>query len=229
MKRKSTDLDQDRQKRPRLVRSRSHIQRIRDRLRLNTVARFRAFAERRNLPTYELDLTHSSGNLHTVTARPIAIGSNNYSLEAAQRNIANLLRVFTRDEIARQTGWSIRTASYRFRGFLQVTNQMNPTTTQMYDLERLSDITQSKFDEIFSNVQQSESEVPFEFLEWTIVINPTIYNTGSGVEMSSSIPRKGLGWQNYYDAEGHINCAAISLTILTRENRFDRQEELLKK
>jgi len=224
MKRKRED-EQDRSRKK--IVSRSWIQTLRNLIRRSTTRRFNEFARRRQLPSYEIDVTRSNGNIHTVTARPITTGSNNYSLEAAQRTIGSLLRTFVRNEVSQQTGWSPALAARRIRGFIQVTNIMNPMSTQFYPFSRLSEINQARIDEIFSNVQQSETEIPFEYLEWMIVLDPSIYQVGSGVTLASI--RKGLGWQNHFDVQGRINCAAIALTLLIRKNRFDKRPDLLKK
>lgn len=184
--------------------------------------------EREALPTYEIDVTRADGNIHTITVRPVTTGANNFSLEAAQRSVAALLRIFTRDEVVLSTGWTRRTAMNRISGYIQVTNTLNPTSSQFYPFDNLAEITQEKIDEIFFQMQQSETEVPFENLEFMVVIKPSTYQLGAGTELSLK-RGKGPGWETYYDAEGPINCAAISLILLTKRERFDRRKDLLKK
>jgi len=88
--------------------------------------------EREALPSYEIDVTRVDGNIHTVTVRPVTTGANNFSLLAAQRSVAALLRIFTRDEVVANTGWTRRTAMNRIRGHVQVTNILNPASSQFY-------------------------------------------------------------------------------------------------
>jgi len=197
------------------------IQRI-----VNQINRRRQIRE--DLPTYEIDITRVSGNIHTITARPITTGAENFSLPAAQRTLAALLRIYTRDEIMLSTGWTRAMTVRRVTGYIQVTNAVNPTSTQFYPFNNLHDITQERIDEIYANMHQSETEVPFENLEFMVVIDPSTYQTGAGTELSMK-RGKGLGWETYYDEQGPINCAAISLILLTRKERFDRQKPLLKK
>jgi len=180
------------------------------------------------LPTYESSVTNADGNVHTVTITPITTGDNNYSLIAAQTQTAALLRTLTRQEVTKSTGWTSRRAQDRITGYLQVTNALNPTSTQIYPIENLTEITQEKIDEIFFQMHQSETEVPFEQLEFSFVIAPTTYQAGAGTELS--IKRgKGLGWETFSDEEGPINCAAVALILLTKKERFDQKLPLLKK
>jgi hypothetical protein len=215
---------QERQTRMNEIRGTERINRIR--AIVNRSIRRRL--EREALPSYEIDVTRADGNIHTISARPVTTGANNFSLEAAQRSVAALLRIFTRDEVVLNTGWTRRTAMNRVSGYIQVTNILNPSSSQFYSFANLAEITQEKIDEIFFQMQQSETEVPFENLEFMVVIKPSTYQLGAGTELSLK-RGKGLGWETYYDAEGPINCAAISLILLTRRERFDRRKDLLKK
>ena len=200
--------------------------------RLNQIRRvvqgqIRSRRVREAIPSYEIDVTRVDGKIHTITARAITTGENNYSLVAAQQTVAALLRNFTRDEVALQTGWTRRMALNRIRGYIQVTNTMNPTASQFYPFASLTDITQTRIDEIFANIQQSETEVPFENLEFMVVIDPASYEVGAGSELSLK-RGKGLGWETYSDEQGPISCAAIALILLTKKERFDRKVPLLK-
>lgn len=183
------------------------------------------------LPTYEIDTTSGNGNLHTVTARPITTGGNNYSLLAAQLRLADLLRIYTRDRVAAQTGWTARQASTRIRGFIQITNQKNPQVNRSYNFDHLSEITQTRIDEIFEQFHTSETETPFENLEWSVVIDPHSFGHGAGLDLVKlkNSKRRELSWENHSDDQGHINCAAIALTILTSRTRFSVHPHLLRK
>lgn len=198
------------------------------RARLITKRLIRNRRVRNPLPTYEISVTRAAGNIHTITASPITTATNNYSLPAAQRNIAALLRTFVREEVAASTGWTQVQSQDRIRGYLQVTNTLQPTTTFFYKFKSITEITQNRIDDIFSKMQQSETETPFENLEFMVVINPTTFETGAGTELSLK-RGKGLGWGTYEDAQGPINCAAIALTLLTKKNRFDKHPNLLRK
>lgn len=188
----------------------------------------RTLPDSEGLPTYDSSVTNADGNVHTVKISPMTTGDNNYSLPAAQTQTAALLRTLTRQEVTRSTGWTSRRAQDRISGYLQVTNALNPTSTQIYPFGNLAEITQEKIDEIFLQMQQSETDVPFEQLEFTVFIDPRTYQAGSGTELS--IKRgKGLGWETYYDEQGPINCAAIAITLLTKKERFDQKKPLLKK
>jgi hypothetical protein len=105
---------------------------------------------------------------------------------------------------------------------------MNPTSSLFYEFDRLTDITQATIDDIFSRMQQSETDVPFENMEFMVVISPSTYRIGAGSELALK-RGKGLGWDTYYDEQGPINCAAIALTLLTKKERFDQKKPLLKK
>lgn len=188
----------------------------------------RSRREREALPTYDIDVTRTDGNIHTITIRPITTGEANYSLVAAEKNIAALLKIYTRDKVMEATGWTETMALNRIRGFIQVTNTMNPASSQFYKFSNLRDITKNKIDLIFTQMQQSETEVPFENLEFMIVIDPATYQTGAGTELSMK-RGKGLGWATYYDELGPINCAAIALILLTKKERFDQKKPLLKR
>lgn len=196
-------------------------------VRKSTVAKFKENIARKNLPNYEVEMTRSHGNIHTITARPITTGANNFNLGAAQENLGAFLRSYILTEISARTGWRPQETVQRVRGHIQVTNLINPASTRISTLDRLGDINPQFIEDVFESMKVSDTEIPFEHLEWTIVINPSVYFTGAGTELS--LVRKGLGWTTYYDTEGPINCAAIALTILTRPNQFDRQIELLKK
>ena len=180
------------------------------------------------IPSYDADVTRVDGNIHTVTIVPITTGDNNYSIEAAQNIAAALIRTLVRDEVENATGWSAKRAQKRISGYIQVTNTMNPTSSQFYEFANLSEITQTMIDEIFTNMQQSETDVPFENMEFMVVIDPETYRIGAGGELSLK-RGKGLGWETYYDEQGAINCAAIAITLLTKKERFDRRKDLLRK
>jgi hypothetical protein len=233
---KNSFMSRDRQGRLNSIRARERRERLdeirgaerQSRIRQIVRGRDRRRRDRQAIPGYEVDVTRVNGNIHTITVRPISTGETNYSMPLAQRTVANLLRIFTRDEVANATGWSLRTTMNRIHGFTQVTNILNPTSTQFYTIDNLRDINQEKVDEIFENMQQSETEVPFEHLEFMVVIDPTSYQTGAGTELS--VKRgKGLGWETYYDDQGPINCAAVAITLLTKKERFDQKKPLLKK
>ncbi len=209
-------------------RSRNLVESPTQKLRKKVLEKYRRFRRIQNtnrLPTYDIDVTRADGNPHTITARPITTGSNNFSIPQAQRSVANVLRTYTRAVLTTSTGWTPRLVHRRFRGSLQVTNMMNSSSAQVYLLGSLKELDKKMVDEIFTNMQQSESDTPFEFLEWTVIIHPQTFEAGSG---TITPLRKGPGWQNYYDAQGHINCAAVALTLLTKTNRFDKRPDLLK-
>ena len=203
------------------------IRGVRARLRRGLQNRFDQFARTRNLPLYEVDTTRVSRNYHTISYRPVTTGAQNYSLEAAQRNLANFMRTYTRTLIQDATGWSAQRTAARVRGHIQISNRLAPMNIVYQPFTRLSDITEALVNTLFTNLQQSETDVPFENLEWTIVIHPQTYFVGAGLELKDV--RKGLGWQNYVDEQGPINCAAIALTILTNTFTNDKDQIKLKK
>ena len=180
------------------------------------------------IPSYDIDVTRVDGNIHTVTFVPITTGDNNYSIEAAQRVVAGLIRQLVSEEVRHATGWSKERTTLRVRGYVQITNTMNPVSSQFYRFTNLGQIKQKDIDEIFSQMQQSETDVPFENMEFMLVIDPETYRIGAGSELTLK-RGKGLGWETYYDEEGPINCAAIAITLLTKKERFDQKKPLLKK
>jgi hypothetical protein len=180
------------------------------------------------IPTYDVDVTRVDGNIHTVTILPITTGDNNFSIEAAQQTAAGLIRTLVRDEVQNATGWNPRRAFRRIRGHIQVTNTMNPTSSLFFRFNNLNEINQAKIDEMFTDMQQSETDIPFENMEFMVVIDPATYQVGAGTELSLK-RGKGLGWETYYDEQGPINCAAIALTLLTNKERFDQKIPLLKR
>jgi hypothetical protein len=188
----------------------------------------RRIEDAEGIPSYDADVTRVDGNIHTVTIVPITTGDNNYSMVAAQETAAALIRTLVRDEVENATGWSSKRALRRIRGYIQATNTMNPTSSLFYEFDRLTDITQATIDDIFSRMQQSETDVPFENMEFMVVISPSTYRIGAGSELALK-RGKGLGWDTYYDEQGPINCAAIALTLLTKKERFDQKKPLLKK
>jgi len=203
------------------------IRAVRARRRRVLQNRFEEFARTRNLPLYEVDTTRVSRNYHTISYRPITTGAQNYSLEATQRNLADFMRVYTRTLIQDATGWSAQRTAARVRGHIQISNRMAPMNIVYQPFTRLTEITEALVNTLFTNLQQSETDVPFENLEWTVVIHPQTYFTGAGLELKDV--RKGLGWQNYVDKDGPINCAAVALTLLTKKFTNDKDQAKLKK
>ena len=233
MKRKGEELPgpyRQRQRRteepPRVQPPRSR-QRITARLRRGLVQRFDNFARTRQLPLYTVDTTRVSNNIHTVTFRPTTTGAQNYSLEATQRSLSNFMRTYTRTLVQEATGWSAQRAFSRIRGHLQISNRLAQMNTKYQPFESLREINPELTEKLFTNLQQSETEVPFENLEWTIIIHPQTYFTGSGLELKDI--RSGPGWQNYADEFGPINCAAIALTILTKKFTNDGDRSKLRR
>ncbi len=200
------------------------------RVRVRAIQRniMRRIEDSEGIPTYDVDVTKVNGNIHTVTIVPITTGENNYSLEAAQATAAALIRTLVIDEVGNLTGWSKARVKRRVSGYIQVTNTMNPTSSHFFAFDKLREITQAKIDESYTSLQQSETETPFENVEFMIVINPSSFQVGAGSELS--VKRgKGLGWQTYVDEQGPINCAAVALTLLVKKERFDQKIPLLKK
>ena len=185
-------------------------------------------AARANLPRYNVDTTRVDRNIHTITIVPITVGPEEFSTASAMRNTAALMRSLTRQNVSLTTGWTPRRANERIRGFVQVTNTMSPTSSQFFPFKSLTELTTKKVEEMFTNMQQSETNTPFEYLEFMIVIDPATYAAGAGTELSLK-RGKGLGWDTYYDEQGAINCAAVALILLTKNHRFDRDLPLLKK
>lgn len=48
------------------------------------------------------------------------------------------------------------------QGYLQVTNMLAPMNTKYFTFSKLADIESELLDKMFTNLQQSEGEVPFE-------------------------------------------------------------------
>lgn len=181
---------------------------------------------RSSLPTYELDITRVDGNIHTLTARAVTNGSDNFSIPLAQRAVAVFLRTAIRSAIGDTTGWTPSQIHRNVSGQLQVTNRLSTAAAQAYTIGSIDEITQDKIDEIFTNIQQSETEVEFQNIDFMFMVDPASYRVGAGVVTKRG---KGLAWENFSDTEGPINCAAIALTILTHKHRFDQKKPLLKK
>jgi len=194
------------------------------RVRVDAIAQARVL--RSSLPTYELDITRVDGNIHTLTARAVTNGRDNFSIPLAQRAVAVFLRTAIRGAIGEATGWTPRQIQRNVSGQLQVTNRLSTAAAQAYTIGSIEEITQDKIDEIFTNIQQSETEVEFQNIDFMFIVDPASYRVGAGVVTKRG---KGLAWENFSDAEGPINCAAIALTILTHKHRFDQKKPLLKK
>jgi hypothetical protein len=182
----------------------------------------RAETRATRLPTYDISTTHADGHLHTITYRVITAGGNTHNREAAERNLANMMRAFTRNAVMREeSGWTAANANNWINGYVQVTNRTNPQAVQRTRLARLGDLSQATLNEIYERFNQSETETDFDDLDWTIVIAPQSYNHGSGLEIKKVKNTKSgqLSWENHSDDLGKINCAAIALTIVAFPNK----------
>jgi len=166
------------------------------------------------IPLYNVATTDADGSLHTLSLTPMTTGGPDYSLEAAQLDVAVSLRVFTRNIIVNRTGWTAVQADERISGFVQATNTMNAQVNRRYRFDRLSDITQDRLMEMFEQMHVSETEIPFEAIEWTVVINPKSYEFGAGLNLAFLKDRKRgiLSWDQYEDDRG--------IHMLTRQNQL---------
>lgn len=200
-----------------------------NRISRNTRRRFYQFQEDRQplpdpalaLPAYETTVTFAHGNIHTVSLVPLTRGGLNYNLAAAQEYLALTLQSYTRDRVSEETGWTAYQTEQRIHGFVQITNQVNPGQIRRHTIHSLQDITQNRIDEMFEQFQQSETTIEFEFMEWSVVINPQSYAHGAGIIDITKLKydnRNSLSWKNYSDDLGPINCAAISLAIAMKCN-----------
>jgi hypothetical protein len=224
MKRKGDELPGPYRKKPK-ENKQAKIQKLRAKYKRKLVQRkFENSSQRRNLPLYSVDTTKAMQRYHTISFRPMTTGAQNYSLEGAQKLLGDFMRTYTRTLIQESTGWNPRLVNRQLKGYLQVTNMLAPMNTKYFTFSKLADIESELLDKLFTNLQQSEGEVPFENLEWTLVIDPGSYTVGAGLVRTDI--RKGPGWDNYVDEHGPINCAAIALTILTKQFTNDHKERL---
>ena len=174
------------------------------------------------LPTYNITTTRADGHLHTVTYNVLTAGGNNHNREAAQRNLATMMRSFTRNIVMNaEPGWTVTNANNWIRGELQVTSRTNPQSVQRYRLERLGDLNQAMLNTAYERFNQSETITDFDDLDWTIVIAPQSFARGAGLDIQQVKKTKQgqLSWQNHSDDIGKINCAAIAVTIAAFPNR----------
>ena len=168
-------------------------------------ARRRREAESLRLPLYDIHHTNANGNLHTISYKPITSGGDRYSMAAAQENIATMIRTYTRTAIQTATHWTASQTNARIRGYLQITNTLNPQVTRKYSFVNLRELTYDKIQELFETLQQSETEIPFEAIEWTIVITPQSFEHGSGVGFNLSKKMRGeLSWTDHEDDQGTV-------------------------
>lgn len=195
--------------------------RVRDVDDIVTGRNIRRYEEAPAIPTYDITVTRAADQVHTITFRPITTGDNNFSINAAQTYLATLMRTITRNIIVNETGWTDREAYARIFGQIQITNTLNSQTIRNHTLEQLGAINTELLDGIFTTLQQSETEIPFEALEWMIIIAPQSFAFGAGLPLISLKKGKAkqLSWQNHSDEFGPINCAAIALTILAFPNK----------
>jgi hypothetical protein len=170
--------------------------------------------EARAIPLYNVVMTDADGSLHTLALTPLTTGGPDYSLEEAQEYVGDTLRIYTRNIVVNRTGWTDRQADERISGFVQATNTMNAQVNRRYKFDRLSDITQEKMMQMFEQLHVSETEIPFEAIEWTVVINPKSYEFGAGLNLTFLKDRKRgvLSWDQYEDDRGYY--------LLTRQNQL---------
>lgn len=158
-------------------RAQEFASRIEDRRRREQAAAVR-------LPAYNITTTRADGHLHTVTFNVLTAGGNNHNREAAQRNLVTMIRSFTRNVIVNsEPGWTNANANNWIRGELQVTSRTNPQSVQRYRLERLGDLNQAMINMAYERFNQSETEIDFDDLDWTIVIAPQSFERGAGLDI----------------------------------------------
>lgn len=207
-------------------RAQEFASRIEDRRRREQAAAVR-------LPAYNITTTRADGHLHTVTFNVLTAGGNNHNREAAQRNLVTMIRSFTRNVIVNsEPGWTNANANNWIRGELQVTSRTNPQSVQRYRLERLGDLNQAMINMAYERFNQSETEIDFDDLDWTIVIAPQSFERGAGLDIQQVKKTKQgqISWQNHCDEFGKLNCAAVALTIVAFPNRnYNTRKHLLYK
>jgi len=183
------------------------------------------------LPTYDISTTRADGHLHTITYRVLTTGGNNHNREAAQRNLATMMRAYTRNVVMNEEpGWTADNANNWIHGYVQVTNRTNPQAVHRTTLNHLRDLNQAMINTIYERFNQSETETDFDDLDWTIVIAPQAYNHGGGIDIQKVKKTKTgqLSWENHSDDSGKLNCAAIALTILAFPSKnYNTRKNLL--